>query len=89
MPGLSSSAPAAPQNTAFRFANALVKTGDTEAAARDLADAIQTQLGGTPLDLACVFFSAHHAARAEVLASMLTEQLCPRLLIGCSGEGVI
>jgi len=89
MPGLSSSAPAAPQNTAFRFANALAQTGDTEAAARDLADAIQTQLGGTPIDLACVFFSAHHAARADVLANMLTERLCPRLLIGCSGEGVI
>ena len=89
MPGLSSSAPSAPQNTTFRFANALSQTGDTEAAARDLADAIQAQLDGAPIDLACVFFSAHHAARAEVLASMLTERLCPRLLIGCSGEGVI
>ena len=54
-----------------------------------MAEDIRAQLGAAPIDLACVFFSAHHAARAEALVSTLTERLRPRLLIGCSGEGVI
>lgn len=73
----------------MQFAAALSKTVDTESAARAVAEDILAQLGAAPIDLACVFFSAHHAGRADVLASMLTERLCPRLLIGCSGEGVI
>jgi small ligand-binding sensory domain FIST len=89
MPGSLSYGPSAQRGRAFQFAAALSKTGDTEAAARDLADNILEQLAGKPIDLACVFFSSHHAVRAEVLASMLSESLRPRLLIGCSGEGVI
>ena len=89
MPVSLSSGPSAQRGRAFQFAAALSKTGDTEAAARDLADDVLEQLAGKPIDLACVFFSSHHALRAEVLASMLTESLRPRLLIGCSGEGVI
>jgi small ligand-binding sensory domain FIST len=88
MPGSSSSVPSVQRGAGLQFAAALSKTGDTEAAARDLADDIQAQLAA-PIDLACVFFSAHHVDRAEVLANMLTERLRPRLLIGCSGEGVI
>jgi len=75
--------------TALHFAAALSKRSDTEAAARDLADEVQARLGTANVDLACLFFSSHHAARAEVLAAMLTQSLQPRLLIGCSGEGVI
>ena len=73
----------------MQFAAALSKTVDTESAARAVAEDIRAQLGAAPIDLACVFFSAHHAEGADVLASMLTETLHPRLLIGCSGEGVI
>ncbi|MBL8053497.1 MAG: FIST C-terminal domain-containing protein, partial [Nitrospira sp.] len=47
------------------------------------------QLAGTPIDLACVFFSAHHAEGLDRLVTVLTGTLRPKLLLGCSGEGVI
>jgi small ligand-binding sensory domain FIST len=72
-----------------QFASALSKTIDTETAVQDVVDALQAQLGGTLIDLACLFFSAHHAPQAELLTNILLGVLRPRLLIGCSGEGVI
>lgn len=86
MPSLSSTPR---QTTSFQFAASLSRKSDTEAAARDLADDIRAKLGSSSIDLACLFFSSHHVGRADVLATALTETLQPRLLIGCSGEGVI
>ena len=73
----------------MQFAVAISKTGETASATQAVAQDIRAQLSGAPIDLACVFFSAHHAAEADLLAQVLTETLCPTLLIGCSGEGVI
>lgn len=73
----------------MQFAVALSKTVETESAARAAAENVLTQLRAARVDLACVFFSAHHAARADLLAHVLTGMLRPSLLIGCSGEGVI
>lgn len=73
----------------MRFAVALSKAAETESAARVVAEDIRTQLHAAPIDLACAFFSAHHAAEADLLVHVLTETLRPSLLIGCSGEGVI
>jgi small ligand-binding sensory domain FIST len=75
--------------TTFHFAAALSRKTDTEAAARDLADEIRTKLGSSPVDLACLFFSSHHVPRAELLAKAFSDSLQPRVIIGCSGEGVI
>lgn len=75
--------------SALRFAAALSKRSDTEAAACDLVDEIRSKLESTPIDLACLFFSAHHVRHAARLASTIHRRLSPRLLIGCSGEGVI
>lgn len=86
MPSLSSTPR---QTTSFQFAASLSRKPDTEAAARDLADDIRAKLGSSSIDLACLFFSSHHVGRADVLAKALTETLQPRLLIGCSGEGII
>jgi small ligand-binding sensory domain FIST len=72
-----------------QFAVALSKAIETKSAALAVAKDIRAQLGAKSVDLACLFFSAHHAEQAEVLAQVLTETLCPNLLIGCSGEGVI
>jgi small ligand-binding sensory domain FIST len=72
-----------------QFAVALSKIVETESAARAVAESIRAQLRATPINLACVFFSAHHAAEADLLASVLARALHPDLLIGCSGEGVI
>lgn len=73
----------------MRFAAALSRKSDTEAAARDLADEIGKSLGTGSIDLACLFFSSHHAARVKLLTTMVSQSLGPRLMLGCSGEGII
>ena len=73
----------------MQFAVAISKTAETESAAWAAAEDIRKQLNAAPIDLACVFFSVHHAVGADLLAHVLTKVLRPRLLIGCSGEGVI
>ncbi|HEU4686258.1 MAG TPA: FIST N-terminal domain-containing protein [Nitrospira sp.] len=76
-------------STALRFAASLSRKSDTEAALRDVADEIHAQLGGGPLDLAFVFFSAHHLAQSRVIASMIRDELRADTCLGCSGEGII
>lgn len=73
----------------MRFAVALSKEPETETAAQALVNALRPQLGDAWIDLACLFFSSHHAAQANYLTDVLRETLGPRCLIGCSGEGVI
>jgi small ligand-binding sensory domain FIST len=73
----------------LQFASALSRNTDTEAATRDVADAIRQQIGQHPVDLAFVFFSAHHSAQATVISTMLKEALRAEVCVGCSGEGVI
>jgi len=73
----------------LQFATALSRKTDTEAATRDLADTILMQIGAAPIDLAFVFFSAHHAAKASTISAMLQRELRAKVCLGCSGEGVI
>jgi small ligand-binding sensory domain FIST len=73
----------------LQFATALSRKTDTEAATRDLAEAILMQIGMAPVDLAFVFFSAHHAANTSMISSMLQRELRAKVCLGCSGEGVI
>ena len=73
----------------LQFASALSRNTDTEAATRDVADAVRQQIGQHPVDLAFVFFSAHHSAQATVISTMLKEALHAEVCVGCSGEGVI
>ena len=73
----------------MQFAVALSKQIDTETAALEASASIRARLGDTPIDLACVFFSAHHAEQADQVAKVLSDRLRPTLLLGCSGEGVI
>ncbi|ALA56678.1 FIST signal transduction protein [Nitrospira moscoviensis] len=87
MPSLSSTS--SRPTTGFHFAASLSRKTDTEAAARDLADDIQAKLNASPSDLACLFFSSHHRGQVSLLSEILVERLRPRLMIGCSGEGVI
>jgi small ligand-binding sensory domain FIST len=73
----------------LQFASALSRNTDTEAATRDVADTVRRQIGEHPVDLAFVFFSAHHSAQATVISTMLNEALRAEVCVGCSGEGVI
>ena len=75
--------------TTLQFATALSRKTDTEAATRDLADAILMQIGTAPIDLVFVFFSAHHASKATMISAMLQRALRAKVCLGCSGEGVI
>jgi small ligand-binding sensory domain FIST len=72
-----------------RFAVALSRTRETEAAALEVVARIREQLGNSSIDLACLFFSSHHIPAADTLVSRLNQMLEPKVLIGCSGEGVI
>lgn len=76
-------------STTLQFASAISRKTDTEAAVRDLADAIRSQIGRVPIDLAFVFFSAHHAEKASLIATMIREELPVEVCLGCSGEGII
>lgn len=76
-------------STMLQFASAISRKTDTEAAVRDLADAIRSQIGRVPIDLAFVFFSAHHAEKASLIATMIREELPVEVCLGCSGEGII
>jgi len=75
--------------TGIRFASALSRKTDTEAAVRDLADAVRMQIGQGAIHLAFVFFSPHHAQKADLIAGMIREELSVDVCLGCSGEGVI
>jgi small ligand-binding sensory domain FIST len=77
------------QAVTLRFATSLSIQSDTEKAAGDLTDEVRAKFGNTPIDLACLFFSAHHAVRADVLTATISRSLRPQVLIGCSGEGII
>ena len=50
---------------------------------------IRSELGDAPPDLAVAFVSAHHTPDFEDLPLLLKERLGPRVLLGCSGGGVI
>jgi small ligand-binding sensory domain FIST len=75
--------------TGLRFASALSRRTDTEAAVRDLADAVRMQIGQVSMHLGFVFFSPHHAGKADLIARMIREELSIDVCLGCSGEGVI
>jgi small ligand-binding sensory domain FIST len=68
------------------FAAAL-STAEPTARALDEVCAIGDRL--READLACVFFTPHHAAAAPSLARLLQERLNPRCLIGGIGEAVV
>ncbi len=73
----------------MQIASALAQDGDARQAARHLARATTDALGNGPIDLACLFLSSHFADGVEELLKLLHEQLRIKVLIGCSGEGII
>lgn len=75
--------------TALKFAAAVSRERDPEAAGAAVAQAVRTELEGKPADLACLFFSSQYAETARELVEAVRRPLGPGLLIGCSGEGVI
>jgi small ligand-binding sensory domain FIST len=73
----------------LRFASALTRQADAQAAADELIRAIREQLGSSRIDVAFLFISAQHADQADTLSHALRTALGPDTLVGCTGEGVI
>jgi small ligand-binding sensory domain FIST len=73
----------------MRFASAITTEREVEEAGRALTGQIEAQMGSHPLDLALVFLSPHFRVIAADLAAGLQANLNPRLIIGCTAEGVI
>ena len=77
------------KDTRLRFAVAVSRDSKAALAGRAIAQAARSGLGPGAADLACLFFSYHYAERAEELSAAVREVLGPRVLLGCTGEGVI
>ncbi|KXK05239.1 MAG: hypothetical protein NBKEAIPA_00827 [Nitrospirae bacterium] len=73
----------------MRFAAALTRRQDAQAAADELIHQIREQLGAAPVDVACLFVSAHHTPHAEFLSQAVRRALDPMAYVGCTGEGII
>jgi small ligand-binding sensory domain FIST len=72
----------------MQFAAAISRAEDVEIAAQDLIDSIRRQMPGE-VDFLAVFLTYHHREDAVALADRLSYDLTPRVLIGCTCEGVI
>jgi small ligand-binding sensory domain FIST len=70
------------------FAAALSTAEATLPAVQEVCQLARTGLPGD-VDLAVLFFSAHHARAAEVLGRTVQKRLRPGCLIGCIAESVI
>jgi small ligand-binding sensory domain FIST len=73
----------------MKFASAITTERDVDSAAAALTDEIHAQVDLPELDFAMSFFSADFAAVAASGADRLNTTLNPRVLIGCTSEGVI
>lgn len=76
-------------HTALKFAAAVSRERDSRMAGTAVGQAVRRDLQGKQADLACLFFSSQYAESVEALVEAVREEVSPRLLIGCSGEGVI
>ena len=74
---------------AMQFASATTTEQNIDGAAAALVDQIRAQTDAPEFDFAMAFFSANFAAVAPSGADRLRTALNPRVLIGCTCEGVI
>jgi small ligand-binding sensory domain FIST len=72
----------------MRFASVAVTSSNVDVLLRDVGKAVLDRLG-EHADVAFVFVNAALAPRAQTLAANLKRAIGARVLIGCTGEGVI
>jgi small ligand-binding sensory domain FIST len=70
------------------FATTMSTQAETSRAVDELCSQARTQLSGS-LDLAILFFSAHHLNAAKVVSQTIREALAPGCLLGCVGESIV
>ena len=62
---------------------------DPRRASEEVSKAVREALSTGAIDLAFLFFSTHFAEDVEAMVKTVQEELAPRVLLGCMGEGVI
>jgi small ligand-binding sensory domain FIST len=70
------------------FAAALSTAPNTQNAVTEACEQAVAALSGPP-DLACLFYSTHHAEGIETVNAAARRVLQPRCLLGCSGESIV
>ena len=73
----------------MKFASAITTERDIDRVVQALEQDIRAQMDFSELDLVVVFFSSHWSTVASAIADRVRTALNPRLLIGCTCEGVI
>src|SRR6185369_4615826 len=73
--------------TSRTCSSAISTNPDWRSALEEAIQAASESLCDSP-DLALLFFSPHHAAAAEEIAEMASQQLAPATVIGCTGESI-
>ncbi|MBN1587545.1 MAG: FIST C-terminal domain-containing protein [Candidatus Omnitrophica bacterium] len=73
----------------MQFASAIVPEANPKAAAETLSKQVLRELGGKPADLAFLFVSSLYEADWDELLDGLFHHLGKKVLIGCSGGGII
>jgi small ligand-binding sensory domain FIST len=73
----------------MRWASATSARSQAREAAEEVAGSLAETLGGEPVDLALAFFSPHHVADVEEIASVLRRRLSPGCLAGASARGIV
>jgi small ligand-binding sensory domain FIST len=76
-------------DTQLRFSSVLSHEQDPAVAGRALAQAAHAELANHPADLVFLFFSSHYVDQSDALAAIIRTELRPRVLLGCSGVGII
>ena len=76
-------------STEIKFASAITTERDIDHVVQSLEQDIRAQIDSSELDFLFVFFSSQWATVAPAIADRLYTVFNPRLLIGCTCEGVI
>ncbi len=75
--------------SAPRFSSALSTNPASDAAFREVVDAVRADLGDTRPDLVAAFVSHHHGTAIEDLGPRIAKALQANVLIGCTGESIV
>ena len=73
----------------LKFSVAVSRNNDAAEAGSQISGTVKRGLDSEPADLAFLFFSPHYIEMADDLAAIVRAELAPRVLVGCTGEGVI
>lgn len=73
----------------MQWVSALSRQTNFNDAVHQACEQLSEGLAGEPLSLVLVFASPHHAHSFDHLSGLISEELDPGLIAGCSGAGVI